>query len=109
MIKNGDSDGLKMTMVDLLQLIGISNKETNVLVIPLGCGHILKKDIKVMISNMIHERSLLIVDCNLKKLGIGDQYLNEEKDALEIFLLFQLRLPAFQEGSAHIQMELAAK
>ena len=64
MINNGDSDGLKMTMVDLLQLIGISNKETNVLVIPLGCGHILKKDIKVMISIMIHERSPLIVNGN---------------------------------------------
>ena len=38
-----------------------------------------------------------------------DQNLNEEKDALEIFLLFQLRLPAFEKSSAHIQMKLAAK
>ena len=41
--------------------------------------------------------------------NIDNQYLNEEKDALEIFLLFQLRLPAFQEGGTHIQMELAEK
>ena len=41
--------------------------------------------------------------------NIDNQYLNEEKDALEIFFLFQLRLPAFQESSTHIQMELTAE
>ena len=40
---------------------------------------------------------------------IDNRYLNEEKNALEVFLLFQLRLPAFQESSTHVQMELTAE
>ena len=44
----GDGDGdewlrMTMTMSDLLQLVGICYKETYVLIIPLGGGHILNK------------------------------------------------------------------
>ena len=48
----GDGDGWSwMAMTDLLQLVGICYKETNVLVIPLGCGHILERQQLLSVSS----------------------------------------------------------